>query len=194
MARERLELQVHRLRDVDDDRGVVPRHHVHLADLVGLELGEQLGEGHVIPRQRVHAVEHDPGGDPVVAVRGIEVGGAVRILGDDEVRPPAADLARDVAAEVAGVLELAVHVAEELHALHAEGPGGVPLLRLADPRQALGRHRAIAGALAAVGHDDVGDLLALPRELRDGAAGAELGVVGMGGHDQDTVDGCAHAA
>ncbi len=62
------------------------------------------------------------------------------ILRDDEVGPPAADLAADVAAEIARVLQLAVGVAEELHALDAERAGGVALLLLANDGQALGGH------------------------------------------------------
>ena len=125
---------------------------------------------------------------------GVEVGGAVRALRDDQIGPPATDLSRHVSAEIPRVLDLAVHVAEEPDALDPERLRGIRLLVLPDRRQPLGRHRAVARPLAAVGHDDVGDLLAVPPELRDGATRAELGIVRMGGDDHDPFDVDAHAA
>ena len=97
-----------------------------------------------------------------------------------------------VAPEVARVLDLAVGIPEELHADDAERAGGVALLFLADARQSLGGHRTVAGALVAVGHDDVRNLAAIPHELRDGASGAELGIVRMGGHDENALDLLGH--
>ena len=92
-------------------------------------------------------------------------------------------------AGLAGVLDLAVGEAEEVHRLHPQHPRGVPLLLLADPASRSGVMRAVARALVAVGDDAVGDVLALAHELGDGAARAELGVVGVSGHDQDALDG-----
>src|SRR5207245_100113 len=192
---EGLELQVHHLGDVDDDVGVVPLHHVNLADLVGLVLGHQLGKRHVIARERIDAVEHDPGDRPVVAMRRVQVLRAQRLHGDHEVGAPGADLPGHVAAEVTRVLELAVLVAEELDALDAEHAGGFALLGLAGPGQALGRHRAVARALVAVGRDDVGHLAAVLDVLGHGAAGAELRVVGMRGDHHDALDcGTLHSS
>src|SRR5439155_1690191 len=81
-----------------------------------------------------------------------------------------------------------VRVAEELHPLDAERARRVSLLLLADPGEPLGGHRAIARALVPVGDDHVGDLATLLDHLRDGAASAELRVVGVRRHDHDTLD------
>src|SRR5438034_86304 len=54
VALERLDLEVDRVGDVDDDLRLVPPHEVHFLDLVRLEaLRQELGEGHVVPRQGI---------------------------------------------------------------------------------------------------------------------------------------------
>ena len=142
----------------------------------------------MVAGERIDAVERDPPGDPVVAVGGSEEVRAVWVLADDEIGAPLADHPRDVAPQVARVLDLAVRVAEELHPLDAERARRVSLLLLADPGEPLGGHRAIARALVPVGDDHVGDLATLLDHLRDGAASAELRVVGVRRHDHDTLD------
>src|SRR5882672_2425670 len=60
MTQEGLDLEVDGLRDVDHDLGIVPPHHVHFLDLVGLQaLGQELGKGHVITRERIDAVQEN---------------------------------------------------------------------------------------------------------------------------------------
>jgi hypothetical protein len=80
----------------------------------------------------------------VIAVGDAQVVAAVGTLRDDQVGPPAADLAADVAAEIARVLQLAVRIAQELHALDAEGAGRVALLLLADVARRSGAMDRIA--------------------------------------------------
>jgi len=142
----------------------------------------------VVARERIDAVEGDPGDGPVISMRAAKVVAAERVHRDDEIGAPPSDLAGDVAPQVAGVLDLAVGIAEELDARDAERARGVALLLFTDPRQALGGHRTIPRALVAVRHDDVADLAAVPDELRDGPPGAELGIVGVRGHHQDLLD------
>jgi len=129
----------------------------------------------------------------VVAVRGAEVVGAVGVLADQQIGAPLADLAGHVAADLARVLDLAVGIAQELHARDAERAGGVALLVGADDGQPLGRHRAVTRPLVAVGDDDIGDLAAVLDQLGHGAARAELGVVGVRGDDQRALDLVRHA-
>ena len=155
---------------------------------MGLERGQELRERHVVAGEGIDAVERHAADDPVVAVRGSEEVGAMRILADDEVGAPPADLARDVAPEVARVLDLAVWIAEERDPFDAERARRVPLLLFTDPGESLGGHRSIARALVAVGDDHVDDLAALLAQLRDGAARAELRVVGVRRHDHHTLD------
>src|SRR5262249_44776454 len=103
----------------------------------------ELGKSQMIPRQRIHAIENDAAGSPMIAVPGVEVGiRAVRALRDDQSGSPSPDLARDVEPQLPGVLDLPVLVAEELDVRHAKGPGGVLLLLLTDRRQTLRRHRS----------------------------------------------------
>src|SRR5438477_269780 len=132
VAGERLDLEVHDLADVHDDVRILPLHDVDLAHLVGLELRHQLGEREMVARERVHAIQRDAADDTVVAVRGAELVGAQGVLADEEVGAVAPDLAGDVAAQPARVLDLAVRVAEERHLLDAERPRGVALLLLTD--------------------------------------------------------------
>src|SRR4029453_10997977 len=132
--------------------------------------------------------EGAPRGYPVVTVRAAEVVGAVRVHRDDQVRAPAADLPGDAAAEIAGLLALAVGVAEELDARDAKRTGRVALFLGADHRQALRRHRAVARALVAVGHDHVRDLAPLLDQLGDSPTGSELGIVRMRRDHQDALD------
>src|SRR5204863_1395454 len=193
VAGERLDLEIHDLADVHDDVRILPLHDVDLAHLVRLELRYQLGEREMVARERVHAIQRDAADDTVVAVRGAELVGAHGILADEEVGAVAPDLAGDVAAQPARVLDLAVRVAEERHLLDAERARGAALLLLTDGGQPRGGHRAVARALVAVGDDDEADVLAFLDELRHRAARAELAVIGMGGDHQDAPDGIAHA-
>src|SRR2546422_502444 len=138
VAGDSLELLVHGVRDVNGQLRLLPLDQVHLTHLVGLVIGQELGERQAVARERIDAIEHDAGGDPVIAVPAEEVGvRPVRMLRDDQVGPPPADLARDVEPQRPRVFHLAVLVPEKLHALDAERPGGVLLLCFADARQML---------------------------------------------------------
>src|SRR5207253_8686162 len=119
--------------------------------------------------------------DAVIPVRAAEVVRPVRIHRDQEVRPPAPDLPRDVEARGARVLDLTVLVAEELDPLDAEYARRRPLLVLPDSREPLRRHGAVARSLVAVGHDHVRDLAAFLHQFRDRAGRPEFAVVGMRG-------------
>jgi hypothetical protein len=100
----------------------------------------------------------------------------------------ATDRGGDRPARLARVLDLAVGESQEVHRLHAEHARRVALLLLANAGQALGGHAAVGRTLVAVGDDAVRHLQAFAHEPGDGAAGAELGVVGMGGDDQHPLD------
>jgi hypothetical protein len=99
----------------------------------------------MIASQRIHTVEDDAGGDPVVAVPAEEVAvRSVRVLRDDEIGAPAADLTRNIQPKTARVLHLAILVTEKLHVLDAENPGGASLLSFPDPHQLLGHDGPVA--------------------------------------------------
>ena len=98
----------------------------------------------MVAGKRVDAIEDDAGGDPVVPVPSVEVAvRAIRVLRDDQVWLPPADLAGHVQPALARVIHLAVLVAEELDMPDAQRSGGIPLLGFADQRQALRRNGAI---------------------------------------------------
>jgi len=101
----------------------------------------------------------------------------VRILGDDEVRAPLADLAGDISPEGTRVLDLSVVVAEEFEMRDPERPRGVPLLRLAEPREAVPAHRAVARPHVAAGDDDIRHGRALLDQLGDGTSRTRFRVV-----------------
>src|SRR6266545_7858083 len=133
----------------------LPLHNMNLTHLVRLVIGQQFREGQVVPSQWIDAVEHDPSGHAVVTVGSVEVVRAVRALGDDEIRPPLADLSGDVPPELARVLDVTIAVAEELDVPHPEHLRGIPLLRFADLNETIACHRAVAGPHAAICDDDV---------------------------------------
>src|SRR5215470_8618677 len=108
VAGEGLDLEVHDVADVHHDVRSLPLHDVDLARLVRLVLRHQLGEGEVVARKRIDAVERDAADGAVVTVRGAEVIGAQGILADDEVGAMASDLARDVQPQGARVFDFAV--------------------------------------------------------------------------------------
>src|SRR3989442_2909 len=193
VAGERLDLEVHDLADVHHHVRVLPLHDVDLPYLVRLELRHQLGEGEVIARERIDAVQRDAADDAVVAVRGAEVVRPPWVLADDHVGPVAPDLARHLEPQLARVLDLAVGIAEERDLLDAERARGVTLLLGPDLGQPRRGHRAVALAPVAAGDDDEGDGLALLDELRHRAARAELAVIGVGGDHQHAPDGIGHA-
>ena len=85
------------------------------------------------------------------AVRGAEVVGAVRILADDEVRPMASDGRGHRHARLAGILELAVREAQEVHGVHAEHARG----------QVGGRRQRLRGRLARIPDGESHAVLAL---------------------------------
>ena len=85
----------------------------------------------------------------------VVVEAALRVLGDHEVGPEAADLADDVPSQVERRHEIAVRVAEMDDLADAEDVGRGALLGDAGGGQLLRRHVRVLGALAAVGRDDV---------------------------------------
>ena len=113
---------------------------------------------------------------------------SLRVLGDDEVRPEAADLAGDVAPQVERRREVAIGMVEVDDLGHAQDVGRRPLLGPSRGRQLLGRDRRVLGALRAVGGDHVVDPRAAPGEQRDRRPGAELGVVGVADDDEHALE------
>jgi hypothetical protein len=193
VACQGLDLEVHDVADVHHDVRVLPLHHVHLARLVRRVLRHQLGEREVVARERIDTVEGDAADRAVVAVRRAEVVRALWILADDEVGPMPTDLARDVQPQGPRILHLAVGIPEKRDGLDAERARSVPLLLGADGGEPRRRHRGIARALVAVGHDDEADLLALFHELCHRAARAKFAVVGVGDDHQHAPDRIGHA-
>ena len=110
--------------------------------------------------------------------------------GEDDVGAEAADGVDQLAAEGAVVFELAVGVAEEDDVVDAEDAGGLVLLLLADAGQAVGLHLRVAGAVSAVGADDVGDPGAFPDPACDSTAAAAFGIVGVRRDDQGARGRC----
>src|SRR4029450_11584529 len=83
--------------------------------LCGSYSGRSSGKARLIPRERVHAIEHDAAGDAVIPVGAMKTVRAVWVLGDGEVGAPSADLAGALLAEGPRVLHLAVLMPKELH-------------------------------------------------------------------------------
>src|SRR5437879_2359624 len=76
--------------------------------------GRKFGKREVVSGKRINAVEHDAAGDPVVPVPAREVAVcAVRMLRNDQVGPPSANLSRHVTPQAARVFYLTVFVAEK---------------------------------------------------------------------------------
>src|SRR5882724_6795489 len=144
MAADRLELEFHGLGDVDDETRLLPLDEVRLTNAVRLVLARQFRKGKMVSRERVDAVEDHAASDPVVPMPPWEVVvRAVRIQGDDDVGSPLTNLAGNVAPELARVFQLAILVAEELNAPHAEHVGGSSLFLLSNRCELLRRNAPI---------------------------------------------------
>ncbi len=107
---------------------------------------------------------------------------------DDHLRLVLADHAHDVPPQLQVGREVAVLVAEELHALDAEHPGGRPLLPHPDGDQLRVLLLRVLPALPAVGDDDVGHLGAAVRQAGDRTSSAEIGIVGMSRDDHHALE------
>jgi len=143
---------------------------------------DQVGKGVQVPGIGENGVQHGTAGDAVVAVPDVA---AVGIGGDDELGPEGADLADEGLAQVRGLVDTLIRVAQEDDLAYAQDPGGGPLFVLADPDQ-LGRIEiGIGAALVAVGDHHIDDGLSLADHLGNRAGGTELGIIGVGRNDQD---------
>ncbi len=146
-----------------------PHHQVHLLDHVGFEpLREQLGKGEAGSNQTGDAVQRGLGHDAMVAMRGTQALGAMRILNQEEIRAVPADGRRDGQPSLPRILDLAIREAEKLHRADTEDPCRLALFLLADRRQALGRHGSVAGTLLSIRCNAVGDPGSCSCELRHG--------------------------
>src|SRR4030095_12898661 len=144
MAADRIELELHGLRDVDDETRSLPLDVVHLANAVRLVLARQFWKSEMVSRERGDAVENHAPSDPMVAMPpGEVVVCAVRTQRDDEIGSPSTNLAGNVAPEVARVFQLAILVAEEFDVLHPEHVGGAALFLFSNRCELLGRDTPI---------------------------------------------------
>ena len=107
---------------------------------------------------------------------------------DDALRAHPADDAADVAAQVEGRLEAAVGMTEEGDVGDADHLRRRPLLGLADLDHRGARHGAVEATRLAAGADAVGDLDPRVGPAGDDACGSEVDVVGVRGDDQDPFD------
>src|SRR5207249_9666499 len=91
VAADRLELQLHRVCNVENESRLLPLHQVHLTHLVRLVVGQQLRKGEMVARQRVDTIEDHTGSGSGVPMpggrRGVRAGGVER--GDKVWWPPA---------------------------------------------------------------------------------------------------------
>src|SRR5438094_828012 len=159
---------------------------VRLESLVLPELGEHLARRRV----RIDRPEHDLAGRDVIRMVHVEVAGVARcrVHREDRVRAMDADLAGDVLPHLKRRVEVAVLMTQEDHVLHAKDPRGLALLGETDVAQLLARHGLVLRSGRAVGDHAVGHLDTGFRPLRDRSCHAELGVVGMGVHDERALD------
>ncbi len=162
-------------------------------DVVGL-VGLEEEEGRGAPGLDVVFGEEVrvPGGDDAVA--GEVAGGAVvgvdavpppGVVGQDHVGPDVADPPGDDTSPLQGDLQLAVDPAAEADlAGRAQGPGGGPLLALAEGDEGIGVLGRVPRALRPVGEDQVVHHTPGGGPLGEGGAAVELDVVGVGGDGQ----------
>ena len=132
-----------------------------LPHLPGLEVlvAPQLREVEVVARRGVDRRQRRLAGGEVIGMADerVVVEAPLRVLGDDQVGPEAADLARDVPPQVERRGQVAVRVAEMDDLGDAQDVGRRALLGDARRGQLLRRHRRVLGALAAIGGDHVVD-------------------------------------
>ena len=113
----------------------------------------------------------------------------VRALAHQPVGPELAYRPAHVPSQVQGRGQTTVGVTEKGDVGHPELGAGGPLLLAADAGHVRTGDRPVRAAGVAVGGDAVGDLDAGFDPGRHRSPGPEVHVVGMGGHDQDALDG-----
>ena len=129
---------------------------------------------------RDDGVAHEPAGVAVVRVQPVAL---PRVVAEDDLRLQFADDPGDHANRLAVARQLAVDVAEEAHLAGpaaGDAASGLTLLELPPGDQGGEVGAGVPRALRSVGADEVVDDTARRRPLGEGAAGAELDVVGMG--------------
>src|SRR5215469_3841990 len=192
VAHQRGDLTVDGATHVHDDLRLVGAPEPQLTHLVRLKglPGYVLGEVQVVARVRIHGILGDDARLAMVAM--LEALRPERIVDEHDVRPVTPERPHHVPQEGAGVLELAVGIAEHDQVLHAHEVGGRALLPGPPLRELIRREGAIGGARVAVGAEDIRDLAAGGDPLGDDAPGADLRIVGMGEDDHGAFRNLGH--
>ena len=129
-------------------------------------------------------VDRVVGGLADVAVVAMVEAGPEAVPGDRERRPQPPQLAHQQPAHLFVALDAAVGEAEEDRLVDAEHGGRLALFLLALGGELLGGAARVLGALVAVRRHQQVDLPAGPAEQRHRAGATEVGVVGVGDHDE----------
>ena len=132
-------------------------------------------------------VHRNLAGYPVIAVPGQVL--AVGLGTQHDVRPHLAYLSDQLLSELVVVLQFAVGVVEQHQLLDPQRFRRIGLFLLTHLGEVGGSNVGVSGALAAVGaqHDPYRRSLSDP--FGDGPGAPEFGVVGVRGHDQNTLGG-----
>jgi hypothetical protein len=176
---------------VGGERGDTGVEGVGRVDAVGrLRAPAERGEAHAVPRiapigehPRVrgvaHGVEQRPADRPMVGVVPARPAPAVsEVDRQHHLGPVTADRRGEIGAQRQPLDDRPVGPAEELDVVDTDDTAAGDLLFPAQRADLVGRHRRDPGL--AVGHQHIGDVLALPRPSSDRRRGAVLHVVGMG--------------
>src|SRR3989454_9825360 len=174
------DLPVDRVGDVDDDVGLVHAPVPDLAHFVRLEPvpRDLLGEVQMVAGVGGDGVGRHEAGLAMIAV--LKALDPIGVVDEDGVGPIPAGSGHDVTEKLTGVFEPAVGVAEHDDVPDAHEVRGGALLLGPLPRERGRRQRPIGGAGGAIGTQHVRDLAPRGRPLGHDAAGADLGVVGVG--------------
>jgi hypothetical protein len=107
-----------------------------------------------------------------------------RVLADDRIRLESPNLAHDVAPQLDRIAQRAVLVRQKHDVPRAQGMSRVQLLGTPDLSELVRADVGIGRAFVAAGTQHVVDLFARCCPLGNGAAAAELGIVGVSHHHQ----------
>ena len=190
MRRQRGDLAFDGGRDVDPDRGLIRPEEVQAPDTMRLEpVAVEPGKRHRVASGRIHGVDGREPGGPVVGVvdAAIAVEEGLGVGRQDRVRSKGPDLADQHLAQREVVGQPAVGLVEERDPGVPDDPGRGPLLRFAErcQRQRIGIR--VLATLVATRAADQPALGSVRDPAGGGRSGAELGVVGMGRDDHESV-------
>ncbi len=172
---QRLHFGIKRTGDINMVVRVITAPEKHLPHLVRLEsLRHEVGVGKMVAGVRKDSIESDLTGNAVVPVPDIA---PVRVGCNDSLRPVEPNHADKLFAELRGIFQTLVRVAQKPDIAHPQHRRCRKLLLLTRESQLLRRYRGVAGTLISVSADNVHNPFPFAGPVGDRSRHAELSII-----------------